>query len=430
MTLERARMLRHPPPHRPQPTTGARDRRPPHRGHRPLGERYDEILTPEALAFLAELHDRFARHAGTNCSRRACSAASTRRTAATRSFLPETARHPRRPDVARRRRRAGPRGPPRRDHRPDRPQDGDQRAELGREGLARRPGGCHEPHLGERHRGAADAARRDPRRRSSSRAPRARSTGSRAAETPTIVMRPRGWHLVEKHLQFHDRAGRRDARVGLARRLRAVLLPQRAGAHRGRPRPVLLPAEARVATSRRGCGTTSSSTRRTRSASRTAPSARPCSSRRSRPRSRWRRSSTSCATTARGSTPAAGTTSSRSSRTFRVARAPLRAARPQVDHDDGAVHAGVHRAARRDLPQARRACHRRHERVHPEPSRRRGHRARARAGRRRQAPRGRRRLRRHLGGAPRPHPDGARRVRRGARRPAEPGRPPARRRRT
>jgi hypothetical protein len=26
----------------------------------PLGERYDEILTPEALAFLAELHDRFA----------------------------------------------------------------------------------------------------------------------------------------------------------------------------------------------------------------------------------------------------------------------------------------------------------------------------------------------------------------------------------
>ncbi|MET0725409.1 MAG: malate synthase A, partial [Leifsonia sp.] len=27
-------------------------------------------------------------------------------------------------------------------------------------------------------------------------------------ETPTIVMRPRGWHLVEKHLRFHDRSGR------------------------------------------------------------------------------------------------------------------------------------------------------------------------------------------------------------------------------
>ena len=27
------------------------------------------------------------------------------------------------------------------------------------------------------------------------------------AETPTIVMRPRGWHLVEKHMKFIDRAG-------------------------------------------------------------------------------------------------------------------------------------------------------------------------------------------------------------------------------
>jgi malate synthase len=30
----------------------------------------------------------------------------------------------------------------------------------------------------------------------------------RIADAPTIVMRPRGWHLVEKHLRFHDRAGR------------------------------------------------------------------------------------------------------------------------------------------------------------------------------------------------------------------------------
>ncbi len=29
-----------------------------------------------------------------------------------------------------------------------------------------------------------------------------------ATETPTIVMRPRGWHLVEKHIEFTDRAGR------------------------------------------------------------------------------------------------------------------------------------------------------------------------------------------------------------------------------
>src|ERR1700744_6454759 len=28
-----------------------------------------------------------------------------------------------------------------------------------------------------------------------------------AAETPTIVMRPRGWHLAEKHIRFTDRSG-------------------------------------------------------------------------------------------------------------------------------------------------------------------------------------------------------------------------------
>jgi malate synthase len=30
-----------------------------------------------------------------------------------------------------------------------------------------------------------------------------------SGETPTLVMRPRGWHLVEKHIAFIDRAGRR-----------------------------------------------------------------------------------------------------------------------------------------------------------------------------------------------------------------------------
>ncbi len=35
-----------------------------------------------------------------------------------------------------------------------------------------------------------------------------------AERTPTIVMRPRGWHLVEKHLEFTDRAGRRMAASG------------------------------------------------------------------------------------------------------------------------------------------------------------------------------------------------------------------------
>ena len=33
----------------------------------------------------------------------------------------------------------------------------------------------------------------------------------RPGELPTIMMRPRGWHLVEKHLTFTDRAGQRQA---------------------------------------------------------------------------------------------------------------------------------------------------------------------------------------------------------------------------
>ncbi|MEV8267138.1 malate synthase A [Microbacterium sp. NPDC076911] len=35
-----------------------------------------------------------------------------------------------------------------------------------------------------------------------------------AEETPTIVMRPRGWHLTEKHLRFTDRSGREMATSG------------------------------------------------------------------------------------------------------------------------------------------------------------------------------------------------------------------------
>ena len=52
-------------------------------------------------------------------------------------------------------------------------------------------------------------------------------------------------------------------------------------------------------------------------------------------------------------------------------RARVRAARPQRRHDDGAVHAGLHRAAGAHLPQARRARDRRDGGVHPEPATRR-----------------------------------------------------------
>ena len=104
----------------------------------------------------------------------------------------------------------------------------------------------------------------------------------------------------------------------------------------------------------------------------------------------------------------------------------VRAARAQLGHHDGAVHARLHRAAGEDLPRPRRARHGRDGRVHPEPARSRGERDRAGQGARRQDPRVGGRLRRLLGGPPRPGaalPGGLRR-RAGHR--AQPARPAAR----
>ena len=105
------------------------------------------------------------------------------------------------------------------------------------------------------------------------------------------------------------------------------------------------------------------------------------------------------------------------------------AARPRAGDDDRAVHARLHGAARQDVPPPWSARDRRHGGIHSLAARSGGERDRAREGRRGQAARGGRRLRRHVG-----RPSGSRagragRVRRGARRPAEPARPQARRRR-
>ena len=72
-----------------------------------LGARYDEILTPEALAFLAELHDRFAGTPRTSCSPTACDRASTiAQRARPATSCAETAHIRDDTDVAGRRRRA------------------------------------------------------------------------------------------------------------------------------------------------------------------------------------------------------------------------------------------------------------------------------------------------------------------------------------
>jgi malate synthase len=58
-------------------------------------------------------------------------------------------------------------------------------------------------------------------------------------KTAVLLLRPRGWHLPEKHVTVDGNA---DQRQPL--RLRALLLPQREGAPRSRDRSLLLPPEA------------------------------------------------------------------------------------------------------------------------------------------------------------------------------------------
>ena len=138
-----------------------------------MGERYDSVLTPEALELLAELHRTFdgrrlellgpARSATPSWPPAARWTSWPRpRTSARTSWRVAAAR-------------ARPGRPPGRDHRPDRPQDDDQRAQLRRQGVARRLRGRQHPAVGERRRGPAQPARRHRPARSTSPRPEGKS---------------------------------------------------------------------------------------------------------------------------------------------------------------------------------------------------------------------------------------------------------------
>ena len=113
------------------------------------------ILSDDALAFVAELHGRFGA-----APRRAAGRARARERERAR---PASCRRPGDP----RGRLAGPaaarrlRRPPRRDHRPDRPQAGHQRAQLGRQGLHGRLRGRELADLAQPGRGPRQPDRRD-----------------------------------------------------------------------------------------------------------------------------------------------------------------------------------------------------------------------------------------------------------------------------
>ncbi len=235
--------------------------------------------------------------------------------------------------------------------------------------MAGRPGGRVVAHVAQRDRGPARAARRDPRH---ARVHVPRGEAVRAALDRAD--RPADHRVPAPRLAPHREApalrrprGRRGLGLGVARGLRAVLLPQRARARRARPWTVLLPAQARGLPR----GTRLERRVRVRAG---VPGDRaghhPCDRARRDPARRVRDG---------GDPPRAARPLRRAQRgplglpvlghqVVPHARRPVRPARPRAGAHDRSVHAGLHRAPRRDVPQARGARDRRHERVHPRPT--------------------------------------------------------------
>ncbi len=177
-----------------------------------MRERYDEILTPDALAFLTELHDRFA-------GRRHDRLADRQR----RRFEVGNGHDPRfRDDTAHIRddaewRVAGA-GPGLEDRRveitgPTDPKMTINALNSGAKVWLADQEDATSPtwrNVIEGQLSLHDAIRGQLRFTS----PEGKTYEVTAERTPTIVMRPRGWHLMEQHLQFIDRSGRGLAASG------------------------------------------------------------------------------------------------------------------------------------------------------------------------------------------------------------------------
>jgi malate synthase len=178
----------------------------------PEGDRHDEILTPEAIAFLAELHHRFA-------GRRHDRLADRMR----RRFEIGNGHDPHfRPDTAHVRddphwRVAGA-GPGLEDRRveitgPTDPKmtinalNSGARVWLADQEDATSPTWANVI-------GGQLSLRDAIRGELSFTSPEGKRYAVTAERTPTIVMRPRGWHLPEKHIRYTDRTGRETAASG------------------------------------------------------------------------------------------------------------------------------------------------------------------------------------------------------------------------
>jgi malate synthase len=174
-------------------------------------DRFDEILTPEALHFLTRLHDQFA---GRRHDRLAARMESRKQITNGRNlrFLPETAAIREDPSW-----RVAGAGPGLHDRRVEITGPTDRKMTInamnsGAKVWLADQEDATSPTWQNVIGGQVNL--RDAIRRQIDFTTPEGKTYALGEETPTIVMRPRGWHLVEKHLRFTDRAGLRAPASG------------------------------------------------------------------------------------------------------------------------------------------------------------------------------------------------------------------------
>ncbi len=232
--------------------------------------RQGEVLTPDALAFVAKLHRATAERRQELLQARRTPPGRDRQGPGP-AVPPRDRVHPQRPDLARRSPGPGPGGPPRGDHRPGGQEDDHQRAELRRQGVARGHGRLLHAVLAQRHPGPAEPHRRagTPDRLhlpggQGIQAPPGRGTAHHRGPPPRLAPARKA------------HAHRRRTRSPAASWTSACTSSTTPAACWPRARARTSTCRRSRTTSKPGCGTTSSSWPRTCSASRRAPSAPPC----------------------------------------------------------------------------------------------------------------------------------------------------------
>jgi len=213
---------------------------------------YAQILTVGALAFLAKLHRNFTPAVSSSWSARALRQKELD-SGKLPIFLPET-KHVREADWQVAPVPAGSPGSTGRDLRANRPQDGDQRAQFRRQHVHGDFEDSSTPTWDNQLQGQINV--RDALTRSISfTSPEGRRY--RLADKPPLCwLRPRGWHLCEKHVVVDG-----QPMSGSLFDFGPVLLPQRQGTDR-ESSGVYLYLRKWNRISRRDCGTTPSSSRR------------------------------------------------------------------------------------------------------------------------------------------------------------------------